>query len=83
MITTLNQLFTGKDNVTHDLVRWLAALVILVALFLTVYCVVFKSTEFNLESFGIGFGALFTTVGVALKLKETTEPAASEDPKIQ
>lgn len=77
MKQTLVQLFTGKDNYTHDLVRWLGALTVLVALGLTIYVVVWRRQCFDLQQFGIGMGAVFAALGTALKLKETTEPSSA------
>lgn len=70
----IKQLLTGKDNQTHDFVRWLGVLAVLVALGLTVYVVVWRSQPFDLQQFGVGMGSVFAALGAALKLKETTEP---------
>jgi len=74
MKTILTQLLTGKDNQTHDIVRWLGMLTVLEALGLTIYVVVIRGQPLDLQQFGIGMGAVFTTLGIALKLKESTEP---------
>lgn len=63
----------GKDNVTFDVIRVLALASVVVALSLEVYAVV-TSKAFDFQGFGIGLGALFASVGAALKLKEKTEP---------
>ncbi|MEX3628323.1 MAG: hypothetical protein VB138_01455 [Burkholderia sp.] len=70
----IKQLLTGKDNQTHDFVRWLGVLAVLVALGLTVYVVVWRGQPFDLQRFGVGMGSVFAALGAALKLKETTEP---------
>jgi hypothetical protein len=70
----LTHIITGKDNTTFDLVRVLGLLGCLQALALVAYGVVYKGQPFDLQNFGIGFGALLGSVGAALKLKETTEP---------
>lgn len=70
----LQDLLTGKDGVTHDVVRWLAVLSVVVGLSLAVYVVVWKGQPFDLQSFGLGIGAVFLSVGGALKLKAETEP---------
>jgi preprotein translocase subunit SecG len=70
----IKQLLTGKDNQTHDFVRWLGVLAVLVALGLTVYVVVWRGQPFDLQQFGVGMGSVFAALGAALKLKETTEP---------
>lgn len=77
MNTVITQLLTGKDGYTHDVVRWLAVLSIVVGLSLAVYVVVWKGQPFSLQDFGLGIGAVFLSVGGALKLKEGTEPSES------
>lgn len=70
----LTQIGTGKDNKTHDAFRWMAVLSIMVALGLTIFVVGWRSKEFDIQSFGIGIGAVLAAAGAALKLKESTEP---------
>ena len=70
----LTQIGTGKDNKTHDAFRWMAVLSIMVGLGLTVFVVGWRSKEFDIQSFGIGIGAVLAAAGAALKLKESTEP---------
>ncbi|HQR02485.1 MAG: hypothetical protein JSR19_06930 [Proteobacteria bacterium] len=70
----LRQLFTERDNETHDIARWLAALSVLVGLGLNTYAVV-KGQPFDMQAFGIGCGALFGGLGVALKLKKESGDA--------
>lgn len=72
----ITHLITGKDNSTFDLVRLLGLLGCLQALALVGYGVIAKGQSFDLQNFGIGFGALLGSLGAALKLKETTEPEA-------
>lgn len=67
--TFLRHLLTGNDNATFDAVRVLAVLSIVVALGLAVFVVVAKGQIFSLQDFGIGIGAVFLSVGAALKLK--------------
>ena len=67
-------LLTGADNVTYDMVHVLAVLAVIEGLGLALYAVVGKGQVFDLQSFGIGSGALFIGIGGALKLKETSEP---------
>lgn len=70
----ITQLFTGKDNETQDIARWLAAAAFLVALGLQIYDVVGLKHQFDLQQFGTGIGFLFTGFGAAVKLKENSEP---------
>lgn len=74
VITALRQMLTGRDNATWDIVRVLGALAVLVALGLTVYSVVWRGQPFDLQSFGLGVCALFSGLGLSLKLKEGSEP---------
>ncbi|AAF85179.1 hypothetical protein [Xylella fastidiosa] len=74
MNTILKQLLTGKDNQTHDLVRWLGTIVVFTALTLTIYSVVWRGQAFEPQAFCFGMSSIFATLGAALKLKETTEP---------
>ena len=73
-MSILTQLLTGQDNRTHDFMRWIGLGGALTALGLQIYVVVWKGQPFDLQAFGIGFGALCASVGAALRLKETTEP---------
>jgi len=72
MNAMFKDLLTESDGVTYDLVRWLAVVSILVGLGLSVFSVVVKGQAFSLQDFGIGIGAVFLSVGAALKLKEPT-----------
>lgn len=75
MITDVaRQMLTGKDNATHDFMRWLGLLGGLTALGLQIYVVAFRDQAFDLQAFGIGMGALFASLGAALGLKKDTEP---------
>lgn len=65
----VRQLMTESDNRTHDIYRYLAVGSIVVGLGLNVYAVV-KGQPFDMQAFGIGTGALFAGVGVALGLKK-------------
>lgn len=69
----LTQLFTGKDNQTHDLARWLSALIIVVALSLQCYHTL-TTGEFDLQQFGTGSGALLAASGFTIRVKASTEP---------
>ena len=77
MNTILRQLLTDRDNVSYDVVRVLAVLSIVVALSLAVYAVVWKGQVFSLQDFGIGIGAVFLSVGGALKMKGDQPPTTT------
>jgi len=70
----LTHILTGIDNETHDVARVLAVVSFAVGLGLCVYSVVVHAQPFDLQQFGIGVGAMFVSLGAALKLKEGTEP---------
>ncbi len=74
MNTILKQLLTGKDNQTHDLVRWLGTIVVFTALTLTILQRPLAWPSLRTPAFCFGMSSIFTTLGAALKLKETTEP---------
>ena len=66
----LTHLFTEADNNTFDLTRILAFISIIVGLSMVVFSVVKNSQPFIFQDFGIGVGALFTGLGVALGFKK-------------
>lgn len=68
----LKHLLTESDNATFDLSRVLAALSILSGLGLQAYAVGWKGQPFDMQVFGVGTGALFAGVGVALGMKKDT-----------
>ena len=74
MKVMLKQLFTGADNQTQDLGRWLAALTGVSGIFFQGYVVIVHQAAFSMQEFGVGAGALAVGVGAMLKLKEDTEP---------
>ena len=64
----LRDCLTCGDGATYDDARVLAVLAILVALGCTVYST-WHEGKFDIQSFGIGIGALFSGLGVHLKLR--------------
>jgi hypothetical protein len=71
----IRQWFTESDNATHDLTRVLAAVSILTGLGLQIYAVGWHGQPFDMQTFGVGTGALFGGLGVALKLKKESSDA--------
>jgi hypothetical protein len=69
----LTQCLTGKDNKTHDVIRWLTMVSVLAGIALQTYHTIMTG-EFDLQQFGIGNAGLLSGAGAALKLKENTEP---------
>ena len=74
MLEILKHLFTGKDNETHDLVHYLAAIVILVGIVLQCYATIVQ-IAFSLQEYGIGSSSMLAGLGLSLKLKG--DPASS------
>ena len=70
--SVLTDLLTESDNVTHDLYRYLSIAAILTGLGLNIYSVVWQSAKFDMQEFGIGVGALFAGMAVALNFKKDT-----------
>lgn len=66
----LSHLFTEADNNTFDLTKILAFISIIVGLSMVVFSVVKNAQPFVFQDFGIGVGALFTGLGVALGFKK-------------
>lgn len=69
----LSHLFTEADNNTFDLTKILAFLSIVVGLSLSIVSVVINAQTFVFQDFGIGVGALFTGLGVALGFKKESK----------
>jgi hypothetical protein len=72
-MSIIRDLFTGLDGETQDIGRWGGALMLLVGLGLQVYSTL-TGKPFDMNSYGIGCGALALGIGGMLKLKESTEP---------
>ena len=76
-VSILKDIVTGIDGVTYDVVRIAAVAAVIEALFLAGYDVLGKGRPFDMQAYGIGLGAIFLSVGAALKLKADTEPSDS------
>jgi hypothetical protein len=70
----LKDIVTGIDGETHDIARWIAAAASLEGLGLVAYDVIWQHAHFDLQTFGIGLGAVLVSLGAALRLKQDTEP---------
>ncbi len=75
----MQQMLTGRDNLTYDLGRVLWAFAFFVGVIADIACQAVGQV-FNLTDFGLGVGALLTAGGLALKLKENTEPKGKDEP---
>lgn len=72
---------TGRNNTTVDAFRVLAIFAVIVGIGLQIFVTVWRPGQaFDLQAYGIGFGALLLAAGGALKLKADTEPNSSEAP---
>ena len=72
------QLLTESDNITHDIYRYLSLLSILTGLGLQIYVIGWKNQPFDMQTFGIGIGALFAGVGIALGLKKDAKDKGNQ-----
>lgn len=70
----IRECLTEPDNVTHDLYKYLSLAAILTGLGMQIYAVGWNHQPFDMQTFGVGTGALFAGVGVALGLKKDTPP---------
>lgn len=68
----IKEWLTESDNETFDMTKALASLSILAGIALAVVSVVWKGAPLNMQDYGIGMGALFGGLGVALGLKKET-----------
>jgi hypothetical protein len=69
----VNDLLTGKDNQTHDLVRWSLLYSILVLTAGLIFNAVHTGL-FDIEKFYLGSAALVGAHGFGLMMKKGTEP---------
>lgn len=78
----LKDVFTEDDNESADLIPITAFLGVLVYLGLWIYVVSAKAQPFDATAFGIGFGTMQATFGLAFKLKRDaqTKPMAEGVP---
>lgn len=69
----IKQCLTNADNETASLIKILSMLTVLVGLGLSIFDVVKMGRPFDIQSFGIGMGALFGLVGAALGVSFNSE----------
>lgn len=65
----LRQLVTESDNITHDIYRYLAVGSVFFAMACQFYAIK-EGQQFSMQDFGVGIGALFAGIGVAIGLKK-------------
>ena len=78
----LRTAFTGKDNDSYDLVKILTAIISLTYVGLSSYTAIHLGT-FSMVDFGIGYGTILSGSGLAIKLKEDSEPESIVTTEIQ
>lgn len=71
---TLQGLFTGKDNTTHDLGRWSWLIDTLAVLALAGWQETHKAGSVSIRDLSIALAAIAAAHGVALGMKASTEP---------
>ncbi len=72
----LKHWFTGKDNETYDVIRFLIFCVTLVFIALAIAAFIHTHT-FDMQSFGIGSASIVGGGGAGLGFKSSTEPGGS------
>lgn len=72
----LREMMTESDNITHDLYRYLAVGSVFFAMACQLYAIK-EGQQFSMQDFGLGIGALFAGIGVALGLKKESDAAKS------
>lgn len=75
----IKDILTGKDNTTHDIARWGFVLALFGYLYFTFLLVSKDPLKFDMQAFGIGFGALAAGTGGMIKFKERSEPDVVDD----
>ena len=73
----LTQLLTGKDNRTHDIIRWITLLGFIGYIALAFYNL-YLTHILSLIDFATGLATIITSSGVALGLKSNSEPSIPE-----
>lgn len=78
----VNDSLTGMDNDTFDIGRISFVAGLATFLGLEVFAVVAKGITFDMQTFGIAFGAMMVAMGGMLALKSKTEPSGGTNEKI-
>ena len=66
-------LTTGKDNVTHDVGR-VSFIITNIAFLLFTGFIVYTKAIWDMQAFGVAYGAMCAGFGAMIKFKEDTEP---------
>ena len=70
----LTQMHSGIDNKTPDIARILCSLCILTVLFLAIWNATYMGEPTEFASLGAAIAQVLGATGLAIKLKENTEP---------
>lgn len=70
----LKDLFTGKDNVTHDIGRW-SWFICTISIISGAAANWYHGVAIDLTSFGVALSGIAGAHGIALGLKKDTEPS--------
>lgn len=72
----VRDILTGKDGTTYDYIKVVGLPTIVVALHLSYVSVVLNPAHtFDIQSFGLGMGALIFGIGSGVWVKRATEPS--------
>lgn len=78
MSDVARHLLTESDNKTHSIYKHLVLVGMAVGIALEIYVVGWKSQPFDIQSFGVGIGALFAGAGAALKMTPEAAPERTQ-----
>lgn len=70
MIKWLNQIFTESDNTTHSLMKYLVFGGTIASLFYQGWDTIANHIAFNMQTFGLGVGAMWAGAAAALGLQK-------------
>lgn len=72
--TMIKHVLTGIDGESYDVARVMGVVGVMFFMAMTAYNVVVLKHSFDYVNWGLGFGSVIGSMGVAIKLKEKTEP---------
>jgi hypothetical protein len=72
--TVFVHISTGIDGESFDIARIMGIVGVLFFMAMTVWNCLYKGQTFDYVNWGIGFGSVMGSMGIAIKLKEKTEP---------
>ena len=69
MFKCLQDVLTEADGVSHDILRWAAVGGFTTGIGLSIHDVAFLHNAFNIQNYGIGYGAMLASLGGAIGMK--------------